>query len=138
PRSSRAASRRPVCGSRTWNCALCGIPGAAPLALRSRRLKTPFPRRRNAMRMRASLLLPVCPVLAVALAAAKETPATKSSEPATAGRRVEAPLLKSLKARSIGPAVMGGRVSDIALDPENPFVFYIGLATGGIAQTKND
>ena len=33
--------------------------------------------------------------------------------------------LKSLKARSIGPAVMGGRISDIALDPKNPHLFYV-------------
>jgi len=37
-------------------------------------------------------------------------------------------LFKNLKARSIGPAVMGGRVSEIAIDPRNPFVFYVGLA----------
>ena len=47
-------------------------------------------------------------------------------------------LLKGLKARSIGPAVMGGRISDIALDPRNPAVFYAGLATGGIVKTANN
>jgi hypothetical protein len=26
--------------------------------------------------------------------------------------------------------VMGGCVSDIALDPHNPFIFYVGLAHG--------
>ena len=36
-----------------------------------------------------------------------------------------------LKARSIGPAVMGGRVASIALDPQDPATFYVGLATGG-------
>src|SRR5436190_597262 len=41
-------------------------------------------------------------------------------------------LFKNLKARSIGPAVMGGRVSDIAIDPHNPFVFYVGLGHGGV------
>src|ERR1700730_15762759 len=41
-------------------------------------------------------------------------------------------LFKNLKARSIGPAVMGGRVSDIAIDPRNPFVFYVALGHGGI------
>jgi photosystem II stability/assembly factor-like uncharacterized protein len=41
-------------------------------------------------------------------------------------------LFKNLKARSIGPAVMGGRVTDIAIDPRNPFVFYVGLGHGGI------
>ena len=41
-------------------------------------------------------------------------------------------LFKNLKARSIGPAVMGGRVSDIAIDPRNPFVFYVALGHGGV------
>src|SRR5947209_2696427 len=41
-------------------------------------------------------------------------------------------LFKNLKARSIGPSVMGGRVSDIAIDPRNPFVFYVALGHGGV------
>src|SRR5438132_1625682 len=47
-------------------------------------------------------------------------------------------LFKNLKARSIGPAVMGGRVSDIAIDPHNPFVFYVGLAHGGVFKTNDN
>ncbi|MEP6709134.1 MAG: hypothetical protein ABJB32_03260 [Verrucomicrobiota bacterium] len=47
-------------------------------------------------------------------------------------------LFKNLKARAIGPAVMGGRVSDIAIDPHNPFVFYVGLATGGLFKTGDN
>ncbi len=46
-------------------------------------------------------------------------------------------LFKNLKARPIGPAIMGGRVSDLALDPRNPGVFYVGLATGGIFKTND-
>jgi photosystem II stability/assembly factor-like uncharacterized protein len=46
--------------------------------------------------------------------------------------------LRALKARSIGPAVMGGRVSDIALDPADPFTFYVGLGTGGLMKTSNN
>src|SRR5256884_2045500 len=46
-------------------------------------------------------------------------------------------LFKNLKARFIGPAVMGGRVSDIALDPHNPFIFYVGLAHGGVFKTED-
>ena len=46
-------------------------------------------------------------------------------------------LFKNLKARSIGPAVMGGRVSDIAIDPRNPFVFYVGLGHGGIFKSND-
>src|SRR6266446_4812612 len=47
-------------------------------------------------------------------------------------------LFKNLKARSIGPAVMGGRVSDIAIDPRNPFIFYVGLGHGGIFKTNDN
>ncbi len=47
-------------------------------------------------------------------------------------------MLKGLKARSLGPAVMGGRVSDIAIDPHNPFTFYVGLATSGVWKTGNN
>jgi photosystem II stability/assembly factor-like uncharacterized protein len=47
-------------------------------------------------------------------------------------------LFKNLKARSIGPAVMGGRVSEIALDPRNPFIFYVGFAHGGVFKTRDN
>jgi photosystem II stability/assembly factor-like uncharacterized protein len=42
------------------------------------------------------------------------------------------------ESRSIGPAVMGGRVSDIAIDPHNPFVFYVGLGHGGVFKTNDN
>ncbi len=47
-------------------------------------------------------------------------------------------VVKSLRARSIGPAVMGGRVSSIALDPEDMYTYYVGLGTGGVMKTSND
>jgi photosystem II stability/assembly factor-like uncharacterized protein len=48
------------------------------------------------------------------------------------------PVLKSFVWRSIGPANMGGRVDDIAVDESNPSTFYVGLATGGIWKTTNN
>src|SRR5205814_5384821 len=33
---------------------------------------------------------------------------------------------------------MGGRVSDIAIDPRNPFVFYVSLAHGGVFKTNDN
>src|SRR5207253_3485324 len=47
-------------------------------------------------------------------------------------------LFKNFKARSIGPAAMGGRVSDIALDLSNPAVFFVGLSTGGLFKSGDD
>jgi hypothetical protein len=62
----------------------------------------------------------------------------KSSRFATTAPPLTDVLFKNLKARSIGPAVMGGRVSDIALDPHNPFIFYVGLAHGGVFKTEDN
>ncbi len=47
-------------------------------------------------------------------------------------------LFKNLKTRAIGPAIMGGRVSEIAIDPRNPGLFYVGLATGGLFKTGDN
>ncbi len=51
---------------------------------------------------------------------------------------VAARSLKALKAREIGPAIMGGRISDIALDPADPHAYYVALATGGLMKTTDD
>lgn len=42
-----------------------------------------------------------------------------------------------LKARSIGPALMSGRVSDFAHDPTNPDRFFVGVASGGVWRTTD-
>src|SRR5262249_8378634 len=49
----------------------------------------------------------------------------------------EVAALASLKWRSIGPANMGGRVTDIAGIPGNPDVYYVAGANGGIHKTTN-
>ncbi|MBI3189919.1 MAG: glycosyl hydrolase, partial [Ignavibacteriales bacterium] len=46
--------------------------------------------------------------------------------------------LKSFKARSIGPAIMGGRVSEIAIDPNDSYTFYVALGTGGVMKTSSN
>jgi len=58
--------------------------------------------------------------------------------PPLAAAPVPASALKSFRARSIGPALMGGRVSDVALDPENPWGIWVGLATGGVFKSANN
>jgi photosystem II stability/assembly factor-like uncharacterized protein len=55
-----------------------------------------------------------------------------------AGPAVDAAQLKAFKARSIGPAVMGGRVSDVAYDPKDPATFYVALGTGGVMKTTDN
>jgi photosystem II stability/assembly factor-like uncharacterized protein len=46
-------------------------------------------------------------------------------------------LENTLTARSIGPAVVGGRVSAIAMEPGNPSTFYAGAGMGGIFKTTD-
>ena len=47
----------------------------------------------------------------------------------------ESSLINGLRARQLGPAVMSGRVSTIAVRPDDPTVIYIGAAGGGIWKT---
>lgn len=42
-----------------------------------------------------------------------------------------------LKFRSIGPALMSGRISDIAIHPKNDNVWYVTVGSGGVWKTKN-
>jgi photosystem II stability/assembly factor-like uncharacterized protein len=46
-------------------------------------------------------------------------------------------LLKGMKARSIGPGGMSGRVTAIGVERRNDAVFYIGTASGGLWKTEN-
>ncbi len=41
-------------------------------------------------------------------------------------------LFGDIKARQIGPAIMSGRISDIAQHPTNNQIIYIGAAGGGV------
>jgi len=43
----------------------------------------------------------------------------------------------SFKWRSIGPAVTSGRVSDLAVDPNNPDHWFVAAASGGVWKTIN-
>ena len=47
-------------------------------------------------------------------------------------------LLSSFRFRSIGPAVMGGRVDDIEVAPSDPNVIYVGFATAGVYKSVNN
>ena len=43
----------------------------------------------------------------------------------------------ALHVRSVGPAVMGGRIHDVEVDPRDPATIYLGTAAGGIWKTTN-
>ena len=44
---------------------------------------------------------------------------------------------KGLELRGIGPALMSGRISDIAIHPDNSSIWYVGVGSGGVFKTEN-
>lgn len=79
-------------------------------------------------------------VAAIAVAGGARAPRTPRAEAASrpAPVPVAGAMLRAIKGREIGPAVMGGRVSDLALDPKDPYTFYVALATGGLAKSSDN
>jgi len=90
-----------------------------------------------------SVLIPLFATAVVAAGPAQAPKKTaKSSERLAAvapggESPVKAENLKGFHWRAIGPANMGGRVSDIAGHPSDPATFYIALGTGGLLKTAN-
>ncbi len=71
------------------------------------------------------LVLPTC---ALALLAASVMPQLPTA----------ADPFAALRLRSIGPANMSGRVTDIAVNESNPYEFYVAAATGGLWKTSDN
>ncbi|MBS1723774.1 MAG: hypothetical protein JSS66_12570 [Armatimonadetes bacterium] len=61
----------------------------------------------------------------------------RKQETKKAPRKLTSDDFKRLPWRSIGPAVMGGRVSDLCFEPGNAKCFYVAYATGGLWRTTN-
>jgi photosystem II stability/assembly factor-like uncharacterized protein len=51
--------------------------------------------------------------------------------------QIDPDLLAGMKARSIGPAGMSGRVASIDVVQSNPDIIYVGAATGGVWKSEN-
>jgi hypothetical protein len=73
-------------------------------------------------------------ILALAAVAALLAPAALRAQ---ARAPLDSAALASFPWRAIGPAIMGGRVTDIEAVPNNPKIFYVATATGGIWKTVN-
>ena len=50
---------------------------------------------------------------------------------------VNAGKIGALKFRSIGPALMSGRIGDLAINPDKPNTWYVAVASGGLWKTVN-
>ena len=68
-----------------------------------------------------ALMLPVC---AIAAEEGEDTGMT-------------AKAFKGLELRNIGPALMSGRIADIAIHPTDPSIWYVAVGSGGVWKTIN-
>ena len=64
------------------------------------------------------------------------TLADEPDEPKEA-KPLEASDISALKFRPIGPALMSGRIADIAVDPEKPNTWYVAVGSGNLWKTEN-
>ena len=71
-------------------------------------------------------------LVASAMALGRPTPAHAQSPPP-----ISAVHFAPMTARSIGPAGMSGRVSDVAVNLNDPTVIYVGAATGGVWRSRD-
>ena len=73
--------------------------------------------------------------------AQKESPDPEATRPDAAPDNEQdetlAQAVAALKLRSIGPAVMGGRIADIAVHPQKPSTWYVAAGSGGVWKTTN-
>ncbi|NIP94519.1 MAG: glycosyl hydrolase, partial [Akkermansiaceae bacterium] len=53
------------------------------------------------------------------------------------GGKLNSGALSAIKLRSVGPALMSGRIADVAIDPEKPNTWYVGAGSGGVWKTEN-
>ncbi len=65
------------------------------------------------------------------------TSLTSAQDPVAPEKKLDSGTLSALSFRSIGPALMSGRISDVAVDPEQPNVWYAAAGSGGLWKTLN-
>jgi len=65
------------------------------------------------------------------------TPVAVGAEENDADSVWSAERFKGLELRSLGPALMSGRIADIAIHPENEKLWYVAVGSGGVWKTDN-
>ncbi|MGD0783118.1 MAG: glycosyl hydrolase, partial [Candidatus Aminicenantales bacterium] len=85
--------------------------------------------------MKKSAVLALVLLVGAALPAAAQT--GPQGKPEAPKRLLTSELLSGLEFRAIGPAIMSGRISDVAIHPRNRSVWYVAAGSGGVWKTEN-
>lgn len=126
----------PACAKPDMTRLLCPLVGTHARAISTHNHTTDMPRS-----VRVLVLAALCAASASAQQPARPRGKAQKPEPQAAAPAtpvLSRAQLKALRARSIGPAVMGGRVADLALDPQDGATFYVALGTGGVMKTSDN
>jgi len=75
-------------------------------------------------------------VLFLALLFVPSVRANEESE-AESKPKLSAETFAGIPLRNIGPALMSGRIADIAIDPERPNIWYVAVGSGNVWKTTN-
>jgi photosystem II stability/assembly factor-like uncharacterized protein len=76
-------------------------------------------------------------IVLTALAVAWHADTARADTPHPAGAAIDPSLLAGMKARSIGPAAMSGRIAAIEAVESDPEIIYVGGATSGVWKSVN-
>ncbi len=79
-----------------------------------------------------AVVLLLLPAAAFGKKKSKEKAATPAAEPA-----ITTTTFAGLPLRELGPAVTSGRIVDLAVQPDNPSIYYAAAAAGGVWKTTN-
>lgn len=82
------------------------------------------------------LLIMLLAVIAMPLTYAQRKTKKNAAE-TTSADPLSSASLNNFKFRSIGPALTSGRISDLAVNPDNHKEFYVAAAAGGVWKTSN-
>lgn len=77
------------------------------------------------------------PLLLVALLVVTAAPPADGAQEDDDGTRMKAETFAGLELRGIGPALMSGRIADIAIHPQDPSTWYVAVGSGGVWKTTN-
>lgn len=83
------------------------------------------------------LIMLLIPMLVFSQQGKKQTEAAKGKEK-DKKEATEKFNFSGIKWRSIGPALMSGRISDLAVNPKNQSEYYVGVASGNVWKTSNN
>ncbi len=87
--------------------------------------------------MRLYLFKPIIVAILIAFLAGPGLAKGKKKETVEDKSKMKAATFSGLKMRSIGPALMSGRIADIVVHPKDQSIWYVAVGSGGVWRTEN-